>query len=106
MRLLEADVEIIRGRVNALGKDTASIISRMGETFLGDLVQPWNRVGEYSKNAKLRLDEMRLKAQRISADLQQLIELGGMFSQQIATLKGNIATLESDAGTNRDWLQI
>lgn len=106
MRMLEADVNDIRNRVNTLGTDGANIASRMGETFLGDLVQPWNRVKEYSKNAKLRLDEMRLKAQRMSVDLQELLSLGATFTQRIQTLKDNIATLESDPDTNPEWLQI
>jgi|GEM_PF-5527541 len=102
--LMEADVKDIRNRVNALGSDTANIVSRMGQTFLGDLVQPWNRIKEYSKNAKLRLDEMRLKAQQMSAELQQLLTLGGIFTQRIEALKENVTTLQSDPATTQDWL--
>ena len=104
MKLLESDVKDIRNRVNAVGTDAANITARMGQTFLGDLVQPLNRVKEYSKNAKLRLDEMRLKAQDLSSDLQQLLKLGSIFTQRIQALKDNVTTLESDPAATQEWL--
>ena len=106
MQMLTRDVRYIEGRVNNMGKDTANIVSHIAASFLGDIAQPWNRVGDYSKNATLSLDEMRLKAQKMSGDLEKLLDLGGRFTQQIQIVKDNIATLEADPATNLEKVGI
>jgi hypothetical protein len=102
---METELVVIRGRVQTFGSPAAHIGTRIGETILGDLAQPWNRVKKYSTNAELSLSEMKVRAGHMSSKLHDMLEINKTYQPKITALQKAIADLREEPDASEEIIE-
>ena len=103
---MQSDLEVIQARVSAVGNAAAHIGSRIGETILGDIIQPWNRIAKYAENANLSLSEIKVRAAHMSSEINSLLEISSSFSKKLAMLQQEITAQSQNEDIDQNVIRI